>query len=116
MGILKFDFFFISVFAFQISSLIIPVLPSTPCIFIPIIFVVLTLLIVKFFDNSFNDKSNISAYYNSTGSFAGFIQTENGLIRACEFSTNGALLSCSKWFDKDSLKQGQNEGLELEDI
>ena len=85
-------------------------------IFSFIIFVVLTVLIVKFFDKSFNDKSNISAYFNSTGSFAGFIQTENGLIRACEFSTNGAILSCSKWFDKDSLKQGQNEGLEQEDI
>ena len=85
-------------------------------IFSFIVCAVLMVFIVKFFDNSFNDKSNISAYFNSTGSFAGFIQTENGLIRACEFSTNGAILSCSKWFDKDSLKQGQNEGLELKDI
>ena len=41
---------------------------------------------------------------------------KNGLIRACEFSTNGAILSCSKWFDEKLLKQGKNEGLSIEDI
>ena len=59
---------------------------------------------------------SISAYYNNNGSFAGFVQEKSGLIRACEFSTNGSILSCSKWFDEKSLKQGQNEGLNLEDI
>ena len=38
------------------------------------------------------------------------------LIRACEFSTNGTILSCSKWFDEKNLKQGKNEGLNMEDI
>ena len=60
--------------------------------------------------------NDISAYYNTSGSFAGFIQKKNGLIRACEFSTNGTILSCSKWFDEKSLKQGQNKGLTMEDI
>ena len=60
--------------------------------------------------------SNISAYYNTDGFFAGFIQKKNGLIRACEFSTNGNILSCSKWFDEELLKQGQNQGLNEEDI
>ena len=52
-------------------------------------------------------KNSISAYYNTNGAFAGFIQKKNGLIRACEFSTNGTILSCSKWFDEKLLKQGK---------
>ena len=63
-----------------------------------------------------NSENSISAYYNANGAFAGFIQKKNGLIRACEFSTNGTILSCSKWFNEKLLKQGQNEGLSLEDI
>ena len=78
--------------------------------------VIFTISIINIFDKSLYNKSNISAYYNSSGAFAGFIQTDRGLIRACEFSTNGTILSCSKWFDKELLKQGQNEGLSLEDI
>ena len=79
-------------------------------------FFTLTILFFRLYQESLKSESLISAYYNSSGSFAGFIQTENGLIRACEFSTNGTILSCSKWFKKKSLKQGQNEGLALEDI
>lgn len=78
--------------------------------------VIFTISAIKFFEDNLKNNSSISAYYNSTGSFAGFIQTQKGLIRACEFSTNGTILSCSKWFDKKLLKQGQNEGLNLEDI
>ena len=72
--------------------------------------------ILLLFKADHKNKSGISAYFNSNGSFAGFIQNKNGLIRACEFSTNGSILSCSKWFDEKSLKQGRNEGLNLEDI
>lgn len=79
-------------------------------------FLTLTISFFRFYQESLKNEGLISAYYNSSGSFAGFIQTENGLIRACEFSTNGTILSCSKWFKKESLKQGQNEGLVLEDI
>ena len=79
-------------------------------------FFTLTILFFRLYQESLKSESLISAYYNSSGSFAGFIQTEKGLIRACEFSTNGTILSCSKWFKKESLKQGQNEGLALEDI
>ena len=79
-------------------------------------FFTLTISFFRSYQESLKNESLISAYYNSSGSFAGFIQTENGLIRACEFSTNGTILSCSKWFKKESLKQGQNEGLVLEDI
>mgnify|MGYP001178851523 CR=1 FL=1 len=61
-------------------------------------------------------KNTISAYYNSKGSFAGFIQKKEGLIRACEFSSNGSILSCSKWFEEFGLKQGQNEGIDQENI
>ena len=63
------------------------------------------------------DNSNIiSAYYNSDGSFAGFVQNREGLVRACEFSSNGAILSCSKWFKDKLLVQGQNKGLLEENI
>ena len=50
-------------------------------------------------------KNSISAYYNTNGAFAGFIQKKNNLIRACEFSTNGTILSCSKWFDEKFLNK-----------
>ncbi len=60
--------------------------------------------------------NSISAYYNIKGSFAGFIQKKNGLIRACEFSSNGSILSCSKWFNDDNLIQGQNKGINQENI
>ena len=63
-----------------------------------------------------NSENSISAYYIANGAFAGFIQKKDGLIRACEFSTNGTILSCSKWFNDKLLKQGQNEGFSLEDI
>ena len=56
-------------------------------------------------------ESIVTAYYNSGELFAGFIQYENDKIRAREFSTNGSILSCSKWFDNRTLNQGKNEGL-----
>ena len=63
------------------------------------------------------DNSNIiSAYYNVDGSFAGFVQNREGLVRACEFASNGSILSCSKWFKDKLLVQGQNEGLSEENI
>tara|TARA_B100000212_G_scaffold279303_1_gene219070 strand:+ start:12485 stop:13864 length:1380 start_codon:yes stop_codon:yes gene_type:complete len=40
LGILKVDIFYITLFVFQIAILIIPVLPSTPSVFIPLIFAV----------------------------------------------------------------------------
>jgi len=58
-----------------------------------------------------NTKINISAYYNTGEYFAGFVEHQDGLIRACEFSVNGEYLSCSKWFDNKSLKQGKNQGV-----
>ena len=83
-------------------------------IFILILF---TLTIIIYIYRPFlNSDNSISSYYNSNGSFAGFIQKKDGLIRACEFSTNGTILSCSKWFNEKLLKQGQNEGLSIEDI
>ena len=36
VGIFKVNFFYISILSFQIGSLLVPVLPSTPCIFIPL--------------------------------------------------------------------------------
>ena len=63
-----------------------------------------------------HNKNSISAYYNAQGSFAGFIQKKQGLIRACEFSSNGSILSCSKWFKDEALMQGQNEGISQENI
>ena len=48
-------------------------------------FLTLTISFFRFYQESLKNESLISAYYNSSGSFAGFIQTENGLIRACEF-------------------------------
>ena len=77
---------------------------------------IITLIIVYVLKLDIKTNNSISAYYNTNGAFAGFIQKKNGLIRACEFSTNGTILSCSKWFDEKLLKQGKNEGLSIEDI
>ena len=66
--------------------------------------------------NSNQEINTFSAYYNSEGAFAGFIQKKQNLYRACEFSTNGSILSCSKWFDDNLLQQGQNEGLDQKNI
>ena len=63
-----------------------------------------------------NKKNTLSAYYNVDGAFAGFIQKNNNLIRACEFSSNGTYLSCSKWFNDNTLQQGQNQGITQGDI
>ena len=46
----------------------------------------------------------------------GLFKKKKNLYRACEFSTNGSILSCSKWFDDNLLKQGQNEGLNQKNI
>ena len=83
-----------------------------------IFFILFSLILIIFFTLKLNIKSDntISSYYNSNGAFAGFIQKKDGLLRACEFSTNGTILSCSKWFDEKNLKQGRNEGLTMEDI
>ena len=66
--------------------------------------------------NSNQEINTFSAYYNSEGAFAGFIQKKKNLYRACEFSTNGSILSCSKWFDDDLLQQGQNTGINQKNI
>lgn len=63
-----------------------------------------------------NKKNSLSAYYNVDGAFAGFIQKKKNLIRACEFSSNGTILSCSKWFNDNTLQQGQNHGISQGDI
>ena len=72
-----------------------------------------SIIIITIILNSNNKRviNTFSAYYNSEGSFAGFVQKKENLFRACEFSTNGSILSCSKWFDDNLLKQGQNQGL-----
>ena len=62
------------------------------------------------------ETNTFSSYYNTEGAFAGFIQKKSNLFRACEFSSNGAILSCSQWFDDNLLTQGQNEGLRQKDI
>ena len=74
---------------------------------------ILSIIIITIILNSNNKRviNTFSAYYNSEGSFAGFVQKKENLFRACEFSTNGSILSCSKWFDDNLLKQGQNQGL-----
>ena len=75
--------------------------------------IVITLLL---YPNTKKEVNSFSAYYNSEGAFAGFIQKKENLFRACEFSSNGSILSCSKWFDDDLLQQGQNEGLNQKNI
>ena len=77
-------------------------------------FTILILLLLNI--NKENKIKAFSAYYNSEGAFAGFIQKKNNSFRACEFSTNGSILSCSKWFDDDLLQQGQNLGLDQKNI
>ena len=79
-------------------------------------FIGFIILIIILNSNNEKDINSFSAYYNSAGSFAGFIQKKGKLFRACEFSTNGSILSCSKWFDDDLLQQGQNEGLNQKNI
>ena len=75
--------------------------------------IVITLLL---YPNTKKEVNSFSAYYNSEGAFAGFIQKRENLFRACEFSSNGSILSCSKWFDDDLLQQGQNEGINQKNI
>ena len=75
--------------------------------------IVITLLL---YPNTKREVNSFSAYYNSEGAFAGFIQKKENLFRACEFSSNGSILSCSKWFDDDLLQQGQNEGINQKNI
>ena len=74
------------------------------------------LIIILLYPNTKKEINSFSAYYNSEGAFAGFIQKKQNLYRACEFSTNGSILSCSKWFDDNLLQQGQNEGLDQKNI
>ena len=76
----------------------------------------ITIIIFMIYSNTKKEINSFSAYYNSQGAFAGFIQKKQNLFRACEFSTNGFILSCSKWFDDDLLQQGQNEGLNQKNI
>ena len=78
--------------------------------------ITLLLLIFVVFGNRENNINSFSSYYNTDGAFAGFIQKKSNLFRACEFSSNGAILSCSKWFDDNNLIQGQNKGIAEEQI
>ena len=78
--------------------------------------IILLILIFSVFGNRENNTNSFSSYYNTDGAFAGFIQKKNNLFRACEFSSNGAILSCSKWFDDNNLIQGQNKGIAEEQI
>ena len=78
--------------------------------------IILLILIFLVFGNRENNTNSFSSYYNTQDAFAGFIQKKNNLIRACEFSSNGAILSCSKWFDDNNLIQGQNKGITEEQI
>ena len=80
--------------------------------FLSVVIIVLLFL----YPNNKKEINSFSAYYNSEGSFAGFIQKKQNLFRACEFSTNGSILSCSKWFDDNMLEQGQNLGLNHKNI
>ena len=73
-------------------------------------------IILLLYPNTKKEINSFSAYYNSEGAFAGFIQKKENLFRACEFSSNGSILSCSKWFDDDLLQQGQNEGINQKNI
>ena len=58
-------------------------------------FLSIVAIIFFLYTNKQNDVNSFSAYYNSEGAFAGFIQKKQSLYRACEFSTNGSILSCS---------------------
>ena len=87
-------------------------------IFYIVIFNLLSIIIIVFllYSNTKKEINSFSAYYNSEGAFAGFIQKKENLFRACEFSSNGSILSCSKWFDDNLLQQGQNEGINQKNI
>ena len=87
-------------------------------IFYILVFNLFSIIVIAFFLYPDNKKeiNSFSAYYNSEGAFAGFIQKKENLFRACEFSSNGSILSCSKWFDDNLLQQGQNEGLNQKNI
>ena len=80
--------------------------------FLSVVIIILLLL----YPNKKKEINSFSAYYNSEGAFAGFIQKKENLFRACEFSSNGSILSCSKWFDDDLLQQGKNEGINQKNI
>ncbi len=86
--------------------------------FYVLIFNFLSIIVIIFllYPNTKKEFNSFSAYYNSNGAFAGFIQKKENLFRACEFSSNGSILSCSKWFDDNLLQQGQNEGLNQKNI
>ena len=79
-------------------------------------FLNIIIIILLLYPNTKKEINLFSAYYNSEGAFAGFIQKKENLFRACEFSSNGSILSCSKWFDDNLLQQGQNEGLNQKNI
>ena len=79
-------------------------------------FLSIIVIILLLYSNTKKEINSFSAYYNSEGAFAGFIQKKENLFRACEFSSNGAILSCSKWFDDNLLQQGQNKGLNQKNI
>ena len=79
-------------------------------------FLSIVVIILLLYHNTKKEINSFSAYYNSEGAFAGFIQKKENLYRACEFSSNGSILSCSKWFDDDLLQQGQNEGINQKNI
>ena len=79
-------------------------------------FLSIIVIILLLYPNTKKEINLFSAYYNSEGAFAGFIQKKENLFRACEFSSNGAILSCSKWFDDNLLQQGQNKGLNQKNI
>lgn len=82
-------------------------------IFISVTVLIATLVIL---DKINSENNSINAYFNTQGAFAGFVQKKNGRIRACEFSSHGTVLSCSKWFTDNNLKQGENYGIEEEEI
>jgi hypothetical protein len=79
-------------------------------------FLSIIIITILLYPNTKKEVNSFSAYYNSEGAFAGFIQKKENLFRACEFSSNGSILSCSKWFDDDLLQQGQNEGINQKNI
>ena len=87
-------------------------------IFYILVFNLLSIIVIAFllYPDNKEEINSFSAYYNSNGAFAGFIQKKENLFRACEFSSNGSILSCSKWFDDDLLQQGQNEGINQKNI
>ena len=80
-------------------------------IFYVLIFNFLSIIVIIFllYPNTKKEINSFSAYYNSEGAFAGFIQKKQNLYRACEFSTNGSILvvlnglmiTC---FNKDKMK------------